>query len=70
VLPEGRGAGIGAALADAAFAWAGEHGYRAVCLHFDTANARSSSFWTGIGFEPVMVHLRRHVDDRILTASP
>jgi GNAT superfamily N-acetyltransferase len=64
VLPEARGSGVGAALADAAFAWAGDHGYRATCLHYDTSNATSTSFWTGIGFEPAMVHLRRHVTPR------
>jgi GNAT superfamily N-acetyltransferase len=43
VLPEARGSGVGAALADAAFAWAGGRGYRAACLHFATSNATSSS---------------------------
>jgi GNAT superfamily N-acetyltransferase len=70
VLPDERGAGAGASLVDAAFAWATEHGYLAACLHFSTANATSTSFWTGVGFTPVMAHLRRRLDDRILTNRP
>jgi GNAT superfamily N-acetyltransferase len=70
VLPNERGSGAGAALADAAFAWARDHGYLAACLHFSTANAMSTSFWTGVGFTPVMAHLRRRLDERILTNRP
>ena len=57
-------------LVDAAFAWSRDRGYRAACLHFATANATSSSFWTGVGFTPVMAHLRRRLDERILTNRP
>jgi GNAT superfamily N-acetyltransferase len=67
VLPDVRGSGVGAALVDAAFAWAKDHGHLAACLHFATANAMSTSFWTDIGFTPVMAHLRRRLDGRILT---
>jgi GNAT superfamily N-acetyltransferase len=70
VRPEARGEGVGAALVDAALDWARDHGHRAACLHFATANRTSSSFWTGIGFLPVMAHLRRRLDERILTARP
>jgi GNAT superfamily N-acetyltransferase len=70
VLPDVRGSGAGTALADAAFAWAKDHGHRAACLHFSTANTTSTAFWTGIGFTPVMAHLRRRVDERILTSRP
>jgi GNAT superfamily N-acetyltransferase len=70
VLPDQRGAGVGAALFDAAVGWATDHGHLAACLHFSTANTTSSSFWTGIGFTPVMAHLRRRLDERILTSRP
>jgi GNAT superfamily N-acetyltransferase len=70
VLPEVRRSGVGAALVDAALSWARAHGHRAVCLHFATANMASTAFWTGIGFVPVMVHLRRRLDDRILLCRP
>jgi len=70
VLPDDRAAGAGAALVDAAFAWARDHGHLAACLHYATANATSTSFWTGIGFRPVMAHLRRRLDERILDRRP
>jgi GNAT superfamily N-acetyltransferase len=70
VLPDARGTGVGAALLDAAFEWARNHGHRAACLHYSTANALSTAFWTGVGFIPVMVHLRRRLDERILTSRP
>jgi GNAT superfamily N-acetyltransferase len=70
VVPSARRSGAGAALADAAFTWAREPGHRAVCLHFATANATSSAFWPAVGFEPVMTHLRRRLDERILTNRP
>jgi GNAT superfamily N-acetyltransferase len=70
VLAEARGGGVGAALVAAAMAWAREHGHRAACLHFATTNMTSTAFWTGIGFTPVMLHLRRVLDERILTDRP
>ncbi len=70
VLRDERGSGAGAALVDAAFAWARARGHRTACLHFATANATSTSFWTGAGFVPVMAHLRRRLDERILTNRP
>ena len=70
VLPESRGGGAGVALVAAAFAWARDRGHRAACLHFASANATSTAFWTGLGFVPVMAHLRRRLDERILTARP
>jgi GNAT superfamily N-acetyltransferase len=70
VVPTERGGGVGAALVDAALDWARDHGHRAACLHFAPANRLSSSFWPGVGFVPVMAHLRRRLDERILTARP
>jgi GNAT superfamily N-acetyltransferase len=70
VLPGERRAGIGAALVDAAIRWAEDHGHRSASLHFATANPTSPSFWTGVGFTPVMAHLRRRLDERILTNRP
>jgi len=70
VVPEARRTGVGAALVDAALSWAHSREHRAVCLHFATANIASSAFWRGIGFDPVMAHLRRRLDDRILNDRP
>jgi GNAT superfamily N-acetyltransferase len=70
VLPQARGSGAGTALVDAAFEWARDRGHRAACLHFATANMTSMSFWTGVGFTPAMVHLRRRLDERILDSRP
>jgi len=70
VIEEARGAGVGAALTDAAIAWAREHDYRAVHLHFATPNPLSVPFWTGLGFTPVMWHMRRRLDERIAWARP
>jgi len=65
-----RGGGAGAALVDTAFAWARGQSYAAACLHFSTTNITSTSFWTGVGFTPVMIHLRRSLDERILDGRP
>jgi GNAT superfamily N-acetyltransferase len=70
VLPGARGSGAGAAMLDSALAWARERGYRHATLHFVPANPLSSAFWKGQGFVPVMYHLRRHIDERILWAKP
>ena len=70
VLADARGAGVGAALVDAACDWARDHGHAAAWLHYATANATSTAFWTGIGFEPVMVHMHRSLDHRIRDARP
>jgi GNAT superfamily N-acetyltransferase len=70
VVPTERGGGVGAALVDAACDWSRDHGHRAACLHFATANTLSSSFWPGVGFIPAMAHLRRRLDERILSARP
>ena len=70
VVPDERGSGAGSALVNAALVWARDHGHAAACLHFSTANSTSSSFWTGVGFTPVMTHLRRRVDDRIVDSRP
>jgi GNAT superfamily N-acetyltransferase len=70
VLPQARGSGAGTALVAAALEWARKRGHLAACLHFSTANMTSTSFWTGVGFTPAMVHLRRRLDDRILDSRP
>jgi len=70
VLPGDRGSGVGAALVDAAIAWARDHGHLAACLHYATANRTSTAFWTGVGFTPVMAHMRRRLDERILSSRP
>jgi GNAT superfamily N-acetyltransferase len=70
VLPDERGSGAGTVLVESALAWAGEHGHVAACLHYSAANVTSASFWTGIGFTPVMAHMRRRLDERILTNRP
>jgi GNAT superfamily N-acetyltransferase len=70
VIPDERDGGVGAALVDAALDGARDHGHRAACLHVATANPLSSSFWPGIGFVPAMAHLRRRLDERIVTARP
>jgi ribosomal protein S18 acetylase RimI-like enzyme len=70
VVPDARGAGIGAALVDAALAWARERGYRAVTLHYAAANPLARAFWRSLGFAPAMWHLRRRLDERIAWATP
>ena len=66
VLPQARGSGTGTALVEAALGWARDHAHRGACLDFSTANRTSTAFWTGVGFTPTMVHLRRRLDERIL----
>jgi len=70
VLADQRGSGVGVALTQSALAWAEERGHLAACLHFSTANATSTSFWTGVGFTPAMAHLLRRLDERILRNRP
>jgi GNAT superfamily N-acetyltransferase len=70
VVADARRAGVGAGLVNAAFTWAAEHGHAAACLHFSTANTTSTSFWTGVGFTPVMAHLRRRLDEHIRDSRP
>ena len=70
VVADERGSGAGAALVDATIDWAADHGHLAFVPALSTANRTSASFWTRIGFTPVMAHLRRRLDDRILTSRP
>jgi len=70
VLAEARGQGTGAALVGAALGWARERGYAHATLHFSVANALSRSFWTGLGFRPVLWHMLRLVDERAAWARP
>jgi len=69
VLPEIRGSGVGAAVVASGLEWAAAKGYRLASLHFASSNMTSTSFWTGLGFEPVMVHMRRRLDDRIVRSG-
>jgi len=68
VVEQSRRLGVGSALLRASIAWARNNGYEHLTLRFHTANAQARSFWTGHGFEPVMYHLSRHIDERILWA--
>lgn len=70
VLPGERGGGVGTAVLSSALSWARDRGYAHATLHFATANPVSSSFWQGHGFQPVMFHLRRRLDERIAWAQP
>jgi GNAT superfamily N-acetyltransferase len=70
VLPGERHSGLGTAMLASALEWARERGYAHATLHFATPNPVSSAFWTGHGFQPVMYHLRRHIDERIAWATP
>jgi GNAT superfamily N-acetyltransferase len=70
VVPAARGTGVGAALVDAALAWAREREYRGVTLVYAAANPLSRSFWSALGFVPVLWHLRRRLDERIAWAAP
>ena len=70
VLPEDRGAGTGAALVTRR---SPGPGITAIARRACTTRRRiriSTSFWTGIGFRPVMAHLRRRLDERILDNRP
>jgi GNAT superfamily N-acetyltransferase len=58
-LPEARGTGAGLALTAASFAWAREHGYRAMVTDWRVTNLLSSRFWTRRGFRPTFLRLHR-----------
>jgi len=60
-LPEARGAGIGVALTDAAFAWARAEGYRTIVTDWRVANLLASRFWPRRGFRTTFLRLYRHI---------
>jgi ribosomal protein S18 acetylase RimI-like enzyme len=60
-LPEARGTGAGVALTDAVFAWAHEHGYRAMVTDWRVTNLLSSRFWPRRGFRPTFLRLYRSI---------
>jgi ribosomal protein S18 acetylase RimI-like enzyme len=50
VAPAARGTGVGAALVDAARAWALEAGFESIVLEVTTGNERAARFYTRYGF--------------------
>jgi ribosomal protein S18 acetylase RimI-like enzyme len=70
VLALARGSGVGTAVLEAALAEARERGHNHVTLHYQVQNPLASAFWAGHGFEPVMYHMRRRLDERIAWARP
>lgn len=67
-LPEARSTGIGAALFRRSMAWAREAGYERCTVHYLNAS-RASSFWRGLGFQPVSQWLVRAIDERAVWAN-
>jgi GNAT superfamily N-acetyltransferase len=60
-LPEVRGSGAGAALTDAAFAWAGRAGYETMVTDWRVTNLLSSRFWPRRGFRLTFLRLYRSI---------
>ncbi len=60
-LPEARGSGIGVALTDASFNWAGEQGYQAMVTDWRVTNLLSSRFWPKRGFRTTWLRLYRSI---------
>jgi ribosomal protein S18 acetylase RimI-like enzyme len=60
-LPESRGSGIGAALTDACFAWAAEHGYPTMVTDWRETNLLASRFWPRRGFRRMFLRLYRSI---------
>ena len=58
-LPESRGTGIGVALTNAGFAWAGAEGYEAMVTDWRVTNLLASRFWPRRGFRPSVLRLHR-----------
>lgn len=59
--PELRGRGAGVALADAAFAWAHEHGYATLVADWRVTNLSASRFWPRRGFRTSFLRLHRWI---------
>jgi GNAT superfamily N-acetyltransferase len=60
-LPEVRGSGAGAALTDAAFAWARRAGYETMVTDWRVTNLLSSRFWPRRGFRTTFLRLYRSI---------
>jgi GNAT superfamily N-acetyltransferase len=60
-LPEARGTGAGIALANAAFAWAREHGYEKIVVDWRETNLLASRFWPSRGFRRTFQRLYRSI---------
>jgi GNAT superfamily N-acetyltransferase len=60
-LPGVRGSGAGAALTDAAFAWAHEQGYATMVTDWRETNLLSSRFWPARGFRRSFLRLYRSI---------
>jgi ribosomal protein S18 acetylase RimI-like enzyme len=61
VMPEARGSGAGLALTAASFAWAREHGYKAMVTDWRVTNLLSSRFWPKRGFRTTFLRLYRSI---------
>ncbi len=59
--PDIRGSGVGLALMQAAYAWAGERGYETMVADWRVANLLASRFWAGRGFRETFLRLYRHI---------
>jgi GNAT superfamily N-acetyltransferase len=59
--PEVRGSGAGAALTQASFAWAREHGYQTMVTDWRVTNLLSSRFWPRRGFRETFLRLYRSI---------
>jgi GNAT superfamily N-acetyltransferase len=59
--PEVRGSGAGAALTQASFAWAREHGYETMVTDWRVTNLLSSRFWPRRGFRETFLRLYRSI---------
>ncbi|HEV8653199.1 MAG TPA: GNAT family N-acetyltransferase [Actinomycetes bacterium] len=64
-----RGGGVGLALTAHALAAAREAGYETCITDWRSANLLASRFWSGRGFRPVALRLRRSIDPRIAWAD-
>jgi GNAT superfamily N-acetyltransferase len=60
-LPESRGTGLGVAITDAGFAWAGSQGYEAMVTDWRVTNLLASRFWPSRGFRPSVFRLHRSI---------
>ena len=61
VLPNFRGTGVGVAVTEAAFAWAGEAGYTSMGTDWRVTNLLASRFWPRRGFRTTFLRLYRHI---------
>lgn len=61
VLPDFRGAGVGVAVTEAAFAWAAEADYTSMGTDWRVTNLLASRFWPRRGFRTTFLRLYRHI---------